>query len=190
MRKVPAFRSHRYISSLLRPRNITSSGLSASPSPLELKSGLEGDFPEPVICFLAGAKLPLDLFERAAEDVEDEVIGVPILHTKGLRLFVPEGGEANWGNTVRDSSAGLSKASPRSIASKPPCLMATMTERSWTSNASRRFTSPIFPVSADFSSSWSSVLHMKRPFSTDLPLASTMVVLCPPLVEKNKAGGP
>lgn len=174
MRKLPAFRSQRYISSLLRPKNMTSSGLSTSPS--ALKSDFAGDFPGPVLCFL-GIKPPLLLFERAADGVKVETIGVPIFHTKGPRLLVLEGGGAKLGSIVRDSSPGFNNASPKSIASRPPCLIATMTERSRTSKASRRLTSPIFPVCDGLSLSCESVLHKNRPLSTDLPRASTIVVL-------------
>lgn len=186
IRKVPAFRSHKYISSIFRPRNITSSRLSDSPSPPVENSVLPGDFPGPGLGFFA----PLDLFDRAADVVWDEVIGVPILHTNGPRLFVFEGGGVNCGSTVRDSSAGFNKASPKSIASRPPCRIATMTARSRTSNASRRLTSPILLINEGLKSSCSSLLHKKRPFNTDLPLESTIVVLWPPRDEKNKAGGP
>jgi hypothetical protein len=40
------------------------------------------------------------------------------------------------------------------------------------------------------SMSTSSGVHRKRSFKTDLPRPSTIVVLCPPLEEKNSEGGP
>ena len=93
-----AFRSHKYISSLFRPRNIR---LSDPPSPPGDISVLASDFPAPVFCFFADSELPLGLLDRAADDARDEVIGVPILQTNGPRLFMCEDGGANCGSMYR-----------------------------------------------------------------------------------------
>ena len=85
-------RSQRYISLSLRPRKITSSWYSLSPS--ETTSTRPGDLDGPVLCFFRGIAPPLVIIGRfmGTGDTLEVSSGVPIFHTKGPRRFVLDNG--------------------------------------------------------------------------------------------------